>query len=334
MTGKSFCWLGKHSNELWLFVFVILLCDITLLRLAHAEANIYSSLSLDKEQSYTGYLDNNLSVPFSFSGSTGSVADTYFVSPNCVSNKAFPSDGWLVYPEYVDDINNNIRLTVKLDGGDSVVAPGYRGGVVGQFPSGYYQCQLGNHYTGVIVGSYNINFNIQVRPIDSSKPVPRDWKSGVPLWFTDTFNREGPSIGWGRLVTKQKQTGTAIINFKQIDFCNTEIVPDVFIHEIPPVPGKYYSITSKLSSFCNGAHKLRYRLMNTGIGDNNNSISVGPGLESNLQINDKNIPANGISVDINEGTAVTLPVRSELTVSNGVSPGYYSNSTVLMVEIE
>ncbi|EEN1975023.1 hypothetical protein C3N35_17850, partial [Salmonella enterica] len=133
MTGKSFYWLGKHSNELWLYVFVILLCDITLLRLAHAEANIYSSLSLDKEQSYTGYLDNNLSVPFSFSGSTGSVADTYFVSPNCVSNKAFPSDGWLVYPEYVDDIINNIRLTVKLDGGDSVVAPGYRGGSLVNF---------------------------------------------------------------------------------------------------------------------------------------------------------------------------------------------------------
>ncbi|EED9675385.1 hypothetical protein AAO89_003945 [Salmonella enterica subsp. enterica] len=288
---------------------------------------------MDKEQQYTGQLDNNVVVPFQFSGSTGHVADTYFVSPNCVSDKLFPADIWLVYPEHVDDTLNNIRLVVESNG-DSIVTSGYKGKVIGQISEGHYYCTMGYHYVDAIIGNYNVQFNVRVIPLDSSKPVPHEWTSRIPLWVTDTFNREGPNIGWGNIITKQRKTGFATINFKEIDYCDTSIIPDVFTHEAPPAPGKYRSEVSKLASRCNGNHKLRYRLMTTGVGDNNNSVNIGPGLESNILINNHALPEDGITVDLRAGVENILPMISELNVGNGVSPGYYNKSTLLIVDIE
>ncbi|EAS2834177.1 hypothetical protein AV553_25225 [Salmonella enterica] len=322
--------VGKRDNRIWwaVFAFVFFVGGKV-----YAEANIYENIVLAEEQQYTGHLDNNVVIPFQFSGTTGGVADTYFVSPNCVTGKVFPADLWLVYPEHVDDIQNNIRLVVELNG-DSVVTSGYKGRVVGRVPDGVYHCTMGYHYVNALVGNYNVKFNVRVRPLDSSRPVPREWTSGIPLWVTDTFNREGPNIGWGNVITKQKKSGTAVINFKEIDYCDTSIIPDVFTHEAPPAPGKYRSEVSKLASRCNGNHKLRYRLMTTGVGDNNNSVNIGPGLESNILINNHALPEDGITVDLRAGVENILPMISELNVGNGVSPGYYNKSTLLIVDIE
>lgn len=334
ITGFFYWLAGKRHNRIWwaVFAFVFLVCGRGG-REAYAEANIYENIVLDEEQQYTGHLDNNVVIPFQFSGTTGGVADTYFVSPNCVTGKVFPADLWLVYPEHVDDIQNNIRLVVELNG-DSVVTSGYKGRVVGRVPDGVYHCTMGYHYVNALVGNYNVKFNVRVRPLDSSRPVPREWTSGIPLWVTDTFNREGPNIGWGNVITKQKKSGTAVINFKEIDYCYTSIMPDTFTHEVPPVPGKYRSEVSRLTSVCNGNRKLRYRLMTTGVGDNHNSVNIGPGLESNILINNQVVPENGITVEVSTGTENILPMISELNVSNGVTPGYYSKSTLLIVDVE
>ncbi|ECJ2353598.1 hypothetical protein FNI87_16775 [Salmonella enterica subsp. salamae] len=329
-----FYWLaGKRNNRIWWAVFAFVFLCAGEGGKAYAEANIYENIALDEEQQYTGHLDNNVVVPFQFSGTTGGVADTYFVSPNCVTGKVFPADLWLVYPEHVDDIQNNVRLVVELNG-DSVVTSGYKGRVVGRVPDGVYHCTMGYHYVNALVGNYNVKFNVRVRPLDSSRPVPREWTSGIPLWVTDTFNREGPNIGWGNVITKQKKSGTAVINFKEIDYCYTSIIPDTFTHEVPPVPGKYRSEVSRLTSVCNGNHKLRYRLMTTGVGDNHNSVNIGPGLESNILINNHVVPENGITVEVSTGDENILPMMSELNVSNGVTPGYYSKSTLLIVDVE
>ncbi|ECN8821521.1 hypothetical protein A4L20_22265 [Salmonella enterica subsp. enterica serovar Telelkebir] len=334
ITGFFYWLVGKRNNRIWwaVFAFVFFVCGRGG-REAYAEANIFESIVLDKVQQYIGQLDNNVVVPFQFSGTTGHVADTYFVSPNCVTGKIFPADVWLVYPEYVDDTLNNIRLVVELNG-DSVVTSGYKGKVVGQISGGYYHCTMGYHYVNAVIGNYNVKFNVRVTPLDSSRPIPREWTSSIPLWITDTFNREGPNIGWGNVITKQRTSGFATINFKEIDYCYTSIIPDVFTHEVPPIPGKYRSEVSKLTSVCNGNHKLRYRLMTTGVGDNNNSVNIGPGLESNILINNHVLPEDGITVDLRTGVENILSMISELNVSNGVSPGYYSKSVLLVVDIE
>ncbi|EJF1946199.1 hypothetical protein M8A54_000411 [Salmonella enterica] len=298
----------------------------------HSENNIYSSVALSQTQNYTGNLANHTEIPFQFSGTTGRIADTYFVSPTCIPKKYVPWDLWIVYPDYVDDISSNVRLTIKLDG-DSRISAGYRGSVIGNIKPSFGWCTIGYHYTSAITGHFNVKFNVLVTPIDSSKPVPVTWTSSIPLRLTDTYNREGPGNGWGDAIIKQPRTGEAIINFTSIDYCNTFISPDVFTHEQTLTPGKFLSGISRLQSICNGTYKLRYRLLTTGVGENSNSVDLGTGLQSTILIDNKSVPVNGTVVEV--GTVMnTLPMVSELKINNDALPGYYSKSTALIVDIE
>lgn len=124
------------------------------------------------------------------------------------------------------------------------------------------------------------------------------------MWVTDTLLNEGPDIGWGNLITKQKVSGYAVFNFTSIDYCNTTISSDILSHTEPPAPGIYRSGVARLTTICNSNQRLRYRLMSTGLGVNKNSVNIGPGLVSNLLINNKTIPETGITIDINGGVKI------------------------------